>query len=248
MSMSATDLSPPVPPPTAVRPRVAPRLGVVGWLRVAAACSLLLASAGLRVWQERRIQRELLEARERPRFDLAQVPLTFGPWEGVETKIDPKIARGTGADQIVTRRYTNHDTGAVIDLILLYGPAADVYQHAPELCYPAAGFTLSAGPDDRAISSGSLNAPFRALVYSKGEGASADLQEVYYSWWYNDRWTPEIGKQKHFERIPGMFKLHLARRTAPLEKRDVGNPCESLLRELLPDLNRRMAAAHAPAA
>jgi hypothetical protein len=215
---------------------------------VALACVLLLASGGVRAWQAWRIERELLAARERPRFDLTTVPLTLGSWTGVETVIDPKIARGTGGDQIVTRRYTNQDTGAVIDLIVLYGPAGDVYQHAPELCYPSAGFSRVTGPDERTVSFGSSAAPFRALVYSKGEGAAADLQEVYYSWWYSGRWTTEIGKQKHFERIPGMFKVHLARRTTPQEKRDVGNPCEALLRELLPEMERRMATTHAPAA
>ena len=63
---------------------------------------------------------------------------------------------------------------------------------------------INAGPRPRA--------PFRSLVYAKGEGGPADLQEVYYSWWYNGRWTPDVGKQKQFERIPSMYKVHLARR------------------------------------
>lgn len=168
--------------------------------------------------------------------------MDLGRWKGSSTKLDEQIARTTGADQIVTRRYVNQDTGASVDMIVLYGPAALVYLHSPEICYPAAGFN-SVGGEDREVIYDDHRAPFRALVYSKGEGSQADLQEVYFAWWYNGHWTPNIGKQKQFERIPGMFKVHLARRTAAGEKRDVGNPCESLLQALLPEMERRMGAS-----
>jgi EpsI family protein len=214
---------------------------------VAVACALLLGSAGVRAWQVRRIEGELREGRERPRIDLRQVPLTLGRWQGKDNEIHPLIARGTGADQIVTRHYVNQDTGAAVDLILLYGPAAEVYLHAPEVCYPAAGFSPVGTPEDRTLTLGPYQAPFRSLVYAKGEGAQADLQEVYYSWWYNGHWTPNIGIQKHFERIPGMYKVHLSRRATAAEKRDVGNPCVSLLQELLPEIERRLAATRSAA-
>jgi EpsI family protein len=245
--MSATNLTTPPPVPTSShappRPREAARFGAAA--RVAAACAILLASGGVRAWQARRIEGELRAGLKRPQFDLSQLPMALGPWKGTVTALDAQIARAAGADQIVTRRYTNQDTGAVIDVIVLYGPAAGVYLHSPEICYPSAGYVLAAGPDARAVPLDGRAAPFRALVYSKGEGAAAELQEVYYSWWYNGHWTPEVGKQKHFERIPGMFKVHLSRRTTPLEKRDVGNPCEALLGALLPEMERHMAAAQA---
>ena len=116
----------------------------------------------------------------------------------------------------------------------------------PEVCYPAAGYAQVAGPDSREIKAGALSAPFRSLVYSKGEGGPGELQEVYYSWWYNGRWNATTGVQKRFERIASMYKVQLARRVNPGEKRDVGNPCESLLHELLPDLDRRMSAKTLP--
>lgn len=249
--MSAADVStpPPMPGPApdptpAARPRG--RLGAAAWGRVALACGLLLGSAAVRAWQARRIEGELQAGRQRPRFDLKAIPMQLGRWQGKATEIDPQIARNTGADQIVTRRYVNQDTGATVDVIMLYGPAAEVYLHAPEICYPAAGFSPAGGPDDRAVSAGPYSGVFRELVYSKGEGAQVELQEVYYAWWYNGLWTPQVGKQKYFERIPGMYKLHLARRTTAAEKRDVGNPCEALIREVLPEIERRMAAAQSP--
>jgi EpsI family protein len=213
---------------------------------VALACAILLGSSVVRSRQALRIEGELEEGRRRPRIDLTAVPLELGPWKGQDTEIDPHIARATGADQVVTRRYVNQDTGSTLELILLYGPAANVYIHAPELCYPTAGFAQVGGPDMRPIPVGTAQAPFRSLVYAKGEGSQADLQEVYYSWRYQGRWTPDVGKQKHFERIPSMYKVHVARRVTAAEKRDVGNPCEAFLRALLPDLERRIQAPQSP--
>jgi EpsI family protein len=250
--MSATDLTTPPPspssPPSQARPASPARQGSVAatWLRVVVVCSILGGSASLRAWQTERIEAGLEAGRKGPRLDLATVPITLGPWKGRDTAIDPMIARATGADQIVTRRYVNQETGTTIDVILLYGPAVSVYLHAPEVCYPTVGYAQVAGPEIRTIKTGSTSAPFKALVYSKGEGGPGELQEVYYSWWYLGHWSPDIGVQKYTERIPSMYKVHLARRMTAGEKRDVGNPCESFLHELLPEMERRLATTQPP--
>jgi len=218
------------------------------WPRVGLACLLLVGSGVLRVWQVRRIEGGLTAVRKGPRVDLASVPLSLGSWRGEPTDLDPQIARGTGADQVVTRRYVDGATGAAVDLILLYGPAVEMFIHAPETCYPAAGYAAAGGPEIKVIETAAGPAPFRELVYSKGAGAQAALQEVYYSWWYRGHWTPDVGTQKHFERIPSMYKVHLARRLGPKERRDVGNPCEALLRELLPALDARLTPPRPAAA
>lgn len=215
---------------------------------MALVCAILLGSAGVRFWQARRIEADLAAGRRRPRIDLDTIPMTLGPWKGERTEIDPQIARGTGADQIVTRRYAHQGTGVTVELILLYGPAVEMYTHAPEFCYPAAGFARTDGPDTREIVAGPFQAPFRSLVYTKGEGTTADAQEVYYSWWYQGRWTPDAGNQKHFERVPSMYKVHTARRVAAGERRDFENPSEAFLRALLPEIERRMSATRSPGA
>lgn len=248
--MSATDLSNPPPalshPPSPRTDKAGRTRAAAAWSRVAVACVILLGSAGVRFWQARRIEADLAAGRRRPRIDLDSIPMTLGSWKGEATRIDPQIARGTGADQIVTRRYVHQGTGVAVDLILLYGPAVEMYPHAPELCYPSAGFTLAAGPEEREIAAETWKAPFRSLVYAKGEGTALDAQEVYYSWWYQGHWTPNAGNQKHFERIPSMYKVHTARRIALGERRDVGNPSEAFLRDLLPEIERRMTATRPP--
>ena len=69
---------------------------------------------------------------------------------------------------------------------------------------------------------------------------------MYYSWRYLGHWSPDVGTHKQFERVPGMYKVQLARRVSGRERRDIGNPCESFLAALLPEFERR-AVPKAPA-
>ena len=216
------------------------------WIRIALACSVLFISGSLRFWQAKRIEAKLNEG-SKPAFDLNEIPMTLGSWKGETTKIDPNIARGTGADIVVTRRYVNQDTGVAVDMILLFGPAVNMFIHLPELCYPA-GFSQVEGPALCSIKTDTETVPFRSLVYGKGEGIASDLQEVYYTWRYNNTWSPDVGNQKFFERIPGMYKVHLARHVAQGERRDVGNPCEALLKVLIPEVERRLEKSGSTAA
>jgi hypothetical protein len=220
-----------------------PGRGVARRVRVALACAVLAISGGVRWWQVRQVEAALRDGRTAP-FPLDTVPMVLGDWRGEETTIDPKIARRTGATDLMTRRYVDQRTGASLEAIILYGPTTEVYGHAPEVCYRAAGYEKVAGPEARAIKAGSLEVPFRSLVYSKGEGGQADLHEVYYSWRFTRHWSPDLmGTYKRFERIPGMLKVHLTRRVTGHERRDIGNPCEAFLRVLLPEVERRLAGA-----
>jgi EpsI family protein len=212
------------------------------WLRVVLVCALLVGSGAVRSWQAGRVG-AMLEVAKKPSFALKELPLILGSWRGADAILDPRIAQWAGASDAVFRRYVNQATGVAVELIVLYGPAAELFIHMPEVCYPGAGFTQSASPDRRVVASGGVEAPFRSLVFVKGQGADADIEEVYYSWRYHGRWTPELGTMKQFERIPGMYKVQMARRLTEQERRNVGNPCESLLEVLVPEIERRLAPA-----
>ena len=212
------------------------------WLRVVLVCAVLVGSGGIRSWQAGKV-RAALEQGKKSSFTLKELPLTLGNWRGEDTILDPQIARRTGASDALFRRYVDQTTGAAVEVIVLYGPAVELFIHMPEVCYTGAGYAQSAGPDQRVIASSGVEAPFRSLVFVKGQGAEADLEEVYYSWRYQGRWTPQLGTIKQFERIPGMYKVHLARRLTAQERRDVANPCESLLGVLVPEIEHRLSPA-----
>lgn len=217
------------------------------WMRITFVCSLLICSGFLRAEQLRRVEKLLEEGKHSP-FVLKDLPIELGPWKGEDTELDPRIAAGTGSVDHVFRRYVNQLTGTAVDVIVLYGPSTHMFIHAPERCYPAAGYTLGEGPDAQPIPLGEgRSAPFRSMVYLKGNEGRPERQEVYYSWRYRNQWSPDVGTHKVFERIPGMYKVHLARAVTDHERREIDNPCRQLLTILVPEIERRAAEARVKA-
>ncbi len=229
------------PSPTPARPSAA-RL----WALTALAVALLGTSGAVRAWQAHGVDQELRQGQKSP-FPLAEIPTTLGDWEGVDEPLDPQIARGTGCTDYAFRTYQNRKTGVRIGLIALYGPAEEVHLHAPSLCYPTAGYGVLEDTEGRAIRAGDASYPFKVATYAKGETGLADRQKVYWTWRYDGSWNPDIAVFKRIERIPGMYKVHVSRQAGQneLKDRDAVDPCESLLRELMPWLDRRIAESRA---
>jgi len=216
------------------------------WVRLAVVAAILAASGGARLWQERRIERSLERGRISP-FPLADLPMDLESWKGRVTKMDPRIVRASGSTDIITRHYVNQRTGVGLDVVILYGPTSDMFIHTPELCYPAAGYETLPGTVERPIVvEGSGTVPFRSLAFTKGEGGVADTQEVYYSLWYDGHWTTQSTSPKASQRIPGMYKVQIARRISGRERRDLDNPCEPFLVSLVGEIEARMARGRPP--
>jgi EpsI family protein len=213
---------------------------------VALAVALLAASFGVRAWQARGVDQALREGRKSP-FPLGDLPLQLGDWEGTPEALDPQIARNTGCTDYVFRTYQNRITGARVGVIVLYGPGEEVYIHSPALCYPAAGYASGSAEVTRTVRAGDAAYPFSTAVYSKGEGSGVERQEVYWAWGIGGRWQTNVAHHKEMERIAGMYKVHLSRLVREGELRDFGNPCELLLAELMPWLDRRIEEAKARA-
>lgn len=214
------------------------------WLRVVLACGLLVAAGALRLWQERQVEARMASGLEQP-FSLADLPDELGDWQGQADALDPYIARATGSIDNTLRSYVNRRTGVRLEVIVLYGPAVSMRIHAPELCYPSAGYE----PVDDVLhhtvktGGGPPDAQFRSLIYTRGEGGQSERQEVYYAWRYDGRWTPYVGGHKQVERIPAMYKLHVARSVAAGELRDEANPCQDFLERMVPEIERRLEEA-----
>jgi hypothetical protein len=225
------------PAPTLASPAAGGRLALLACAALASA--LVLGSGAARWWQARQVAAELLRGRE-SKFPLDSLPMAFGDWVGERTELDPQIVARTGSNDLITRRYVNKSTGAAVELIALHGPAADIFVHSPELCYPRAGFASYGEVLERAIPAQGREIPFRSAAYTRGDPPRADTQEVFFSWRYNGRWTTQVNRPKEMERIPGMYKVQVSRRLERTESRSVANPSEAFLRLFVPAIEARI--------
>jgi hypothetical protein len=240
MSLTApTIAAAPPAPATGARPSRAP-------LACAAlACALVLGSGAVRWYQARRVEAMLRLERESP-FPLDSLPMTLGDWVGEKTELDPQIVAGTGSNDLITRRYVNRVTGVAVQVIVLHGPASDIFVHTPELCYPKAGYSAAGEVMDRTIPLADAGAPFRSTAYTKGDPARPDTQEVIFSWRYNGRWTTTVNRPKEMARVAGMYKVQVARKLQANEARTVADPCEAFLELLVPVLEARIRGQSPP--
>lgn len=240
--------NPPAVAPESPADQAVARSAFVKVLPTAIVAMVLLAgSAIIRLQMEAAVAASIDATRFSP-FKLSEMPGTLGPWVGKDEELDPFIARKTGSTDYIMRRYTNAQTGAVLELLMLYGPAADMGYHKPDACYPGAGYKLIGGGDLRPIGfkqeKDARNVNLKHLVFQRGEGGLADRQQVYYTWRYSDTYATEIGQPSVFGRLPGMFKIQVARALAPSETADgranAANPCEDFLSRLMPVFESRL--------
>jgi hypothetical protein len=213
------------------------------WIRVGLALALFTASAVARQWQASRVNQTLRSGRIAP-FALEDIPTVLGDWEKSDaTTIDPYLTRNTGAVESVFRTYQHRRTGQKIQLIALFGPSTEMYVHTPVNCYAAGGYISVRNPLLHQISAGNKQYPFLAAVYAKGEESTITREECYWTWYYAGQWTPNLVTEKKFERIPGMFKVHVQRpvqKQSELDLLEIGNPTEAFLKMLMPQIDARI--------
>jgi hypothetical protein len=242
-------------PATTVRQSIAKYL-VTPWALTIATCLLLATSGGIRFWRDHQF-RMIARENENCPFVLTEerFPKVLGSWyadEQTHPQLDPEIARIAGANAYVLRNYIDKKSGAVVLALILYGPADSVFGHTPEVCYPAGGYKPVGPPPkdhkfDVPASPSSVQLQCRSAFFSKSVDATTQYVEVYYTFYHNGQWLPEVANQwKLFRYHPGMFKVLLQRQTTDLSAEN--SPSESLLKEIVHEVSVRIGQNKAPAA
>lgn len=240
--MSSAATQEPATRPAPKSPKTAPTKRT--WLAVALVCLLLGASGAVRYWRD--FQFSLLEnqSKEAP-FPLKNLPMIVGSWralEGVETTLDPEIAKIAGSSDHILRTYVNDETGDRASVLVLYGLASLVWGHTPQVCYPAVGFRPLMDYRDVDIPlEGGGKAPFREALYGKTEAGATSRHEVYHSFRNAGEWRADMADQwKRFRSNPGMFKIQVERRAKSAEIDD--GACRDLLAGLVEAIEKQVSA------
>lgn len=189
------------------------------------------------------------EFASRPPFPLETIPRTLDTWKATdETQLDSLTARISGSTEHVIRSYSDELTGTNVSVLILYGPAEPVLPHSPQVCYPASGYRVLGNVADRAIEvAGQRPATFRSALFGKSGGRTVIRHSVYHSYRLDGVWAPDVADRSLPRRWAGLFKVQAWRRVHDGERTGSDEPIESFLRQLLPTLERMIAAAPATA-
>jgi hypothetical protein len=229
--------------------RLASKLLVLPWAWMGLACLLLGVSGGVRLWRERQFQTLAAESANCP-FPLNEFPKTMGTWhmvDAADAQLDPEIARIAGSSDHIIRNYMDEKSGEIVNVLVLYGLANSVFAHTPDVCYPAAGYQPVDAPTDHEFHLTGWTVPvrFRSAFFSKQVGGIRQYQDVCYTFLHNGQWLPEVqSRWKLFRYHPGMFKVQLQHPASAPSKVTENSPNESLLREIVQEIDRRTSQSN----
>ena len=174
------------------------------WMWAVVACLLLGISGGIRLWREHQFASLAAES-DSPPFSLKELPRILDNWrseEGMDDHLDPRVALVAGSSDHTVRTYLNEKSGDQMTVLTLYGLAEKVWGHMPDVCYPAAGYQLVEGPEDREMTVPGLKAPvrYRWAIYMKRVGGIGSYHETYHTFYYNR--AVDAGRLESMEVVP----------------------------------------------
>lgn len=147
-------------------------------LPIAAAAGLVLAGAAVHGAATHRWQ--TLAPTDGRTAALHGEILALGDYQSEEVPADFEIKEKS---RVTCRRYVSQaaDTGAVVSITT--GPPGAVATHAPDVCYPASGYTVLTAPKKETIDlPGGGTATFFAAEYEKKSSTRTDRQKVRWAW------------------------------------------------------------------
>ncbi len=205
------------------------------WIYTGAA-SLLVVGLGLMhgAWTDRWSRsNDIAEAAAR----LPQLPLSFGDWEGKEmdAKSGTPIPGITGA---LHRTYTDRRRNLSVVVALVVGRPGPVATHTPEVCYGANGYLVGKKTSIR-LDSG---AQFWTSDAVKKRETDETRIRIYWAWNGGEGWHAANDARLEFPRWkhPVLHKLYVVRDMAQAGGDTGPEPCEELLKALLPKMQKEL--------
>jgi hypothetical protein len=209
-------------------------------IRVAAAV-ILIVGAGLvhGKWTNRwGPSPELTELARR--FD--SVPMVIGDWQGRARELPALDRAVAGAEACLSREYSNPARGITFSVLLLGGLPGRISTHTPDVCYTGAGFTLdSPAPFTCRYGPDATVAKFNTALATRG-GTNPSTLRIFWGWNASKGWSAPDDPRLSFAAEPALCKLYIVRETGGTAGDPQNDPCNDLMKVLLPELDRLVFA------
>ena len=213
----------------------------------ALASLILIGSGAIRAYQTQHFQEEGTYQLVSP-FPLKEIPHQLEGWhliDGSTTVLDPLTTRITGSTDHIIGNYVNEQTGVIVTILALFGPAEPMTPHTPEVCYPSSGFKMVGGIVDRNIELGDRTTTrFRSDVFAKSGGRASIQELVYHSFRHDGVWVPTVNTKNSPLKNPAIYKVQVLRRMVPGEARGEDEPIEGFLKKMITELERMISNAN----
>jgi hypothetical protein len=177
---------------------------------------------------------------------LEEVPLSFGGprndrWtlKSSEQLLDEtrEMLECTG---YIVRTYEKHDTGELVSMFVLIGPAGPIAAHTPEICYSVQEYTLRDARQRVAVAGAQeQDDQFWALTF-KTKGLRENLLRVYYAWSTDGRWLAVDHARYGFVGAPYLYKIQVSSELPAGSNLASSDTCREFLKDFLPVLRQHL--------
>jgi hypothetical protein len=172
------------------------------------------------------------------KFD--SIPMVVGDWHGAAFEIPAKERAIAGAAACFARKYSNPASGVTLSVVLLGGLPGDLANHAPTICYPGAGYTLSApAPISCRYGKGEKRAVLQTALAARG-GVSPSVLRILWGWNAAKGWAAPDEPRWSFASERYLCKLYVLRETFGSDVKAEDDPCTNFLAVFLPEVDRRV--------
>jgi hypothetical protein len=209
-------------------------------LGLGAAMALLVFSGIVHgMWTNRWTAPEEIEAAV---SKLDRVALTLGDWQGETVPMSDRDRAMAGGVGYLLRRYKHRVTGTTITMFLVCGSPGRVSVHTPDVCFAGNGYTQTRGAADYPVEAASLpgRAHFAVGYFQADDSPSPGGLRTFWSWNAQGAWQVAGNPRVAFAAHAVLHKLYLTRRldraNEPVDK----DPCLDLMKDLLPELQRKL--------
>lgn len=162
------------------------------------------------------------------------LPMAAGDWVAESLPINPREKSIAQADGMISRRYTNRQTGQVVTLMLLCGRSGPISVHTPDVCFPGAGFREVGSPSQ--FSAGDSAGDRLWVRHFEREAPGSLPIRVYYGWNEGGAWQASENPRFAHGGKPVLFKLYVLRQLTSRSDGVDSDPAADLIRRILPQL------------
>lgn len=177
---------------------------------------------------------------------LSGIPSSVGDWKGEDRELDQEQVAGARLAGYCCRRYENRRTHRAVTVLVVCGRPGPVSAHTPDVCYQGSGYSLVAAPAAFSMDYGGTagEAGFKTVRVRKAADVGAEELRVFWSWSAGRGWSAPDNPRWRFARHSALYKLYALREKPAQEDRRVeDDPCVSLLKLLLPELDRALGSS-----
>lgn len=178
---------------------------------------------------------------------LEQFPADIGNWRVRDSyDLEQGVRDALECVGCVNRRYVNQETGEVVALAVMLGPAGPISVHTPEVCYSSREYRTVQPPQRTKIpDAAGGEASYWATTFESTR-LEKSLLRVYHAWSTDGGWTAAEHPRFEYAGQPFLFKLQLAAELPAGTDLTQQDPCGHFLRDFLPVFKQHVFGQASP--